>query len=334
MDYRGGLATELNQANNLTQSSLAQQANVDVVNNLRTRDYNDAIDKKKETRERQTKEDEKNAFEKLGEYGTEVGNKYAEYNKFITEGGNLDNLKSTRFAQGVGSAFGKAGSSVKTAVMGAPKPSVDGIEVSGTEMTGDITQQHTTPQPEQNTPDTSAPEEGGGDASSGDATTQGAGAEAGEAGAEAGEAGAEAGEEIAQVSSTAGKLAKGAMRVGGGLFSVGMLGTDIYQQASQGKFFVGENTGDKIGNFMSELGSGADVLGVASADPLLAIAGVGLGAVGSVVSDISELFHHHEDKKNAPPPPPAPKPIQAQAIQSIAGSGQVGEVQASAIRSN
>ena len=167
MDYRGGLSTELNQANNLTLSALAQQANIDVVNNLRTRDFNDAIQKAKETKDQQTKEDEKSAFEKLGEYGTEVGTKYAEYSKFIEEGGDLQNLRSTKFAQGVGSAFGKAGAGVKTAVMGAPKPSVDGIEVSGTEMTGEIQEQHTTPQPAS----TSAPEEGGGDVSSGAQST-------------------------------------------------------------------------------------------------------------------------------------------------------------------
>tara|TARA_R110001592_G_scaffold362644_1_gene677547 strand:+ start:859 stop:1839 length:981 start_codon:yes stop_codon:yes gene_type:complete len=321
MEYHGGLSSEINQANGVSQIALSKQSNVSVLNNMRTRDYTDAIDKKKENRERTTTEDERNAFEKLGDYGTEVGTKYGEYKSFINEGKSIENLRSVKLAKGVGSAFGKAGGSVKEAVS---KPSVDGIEVSGTEMTGDMPQekiaQHTTPQPEDNTPSSSPPEEGGGDASSGSV-------EKGvvKTGEEAAEEGAETGGKIA------GKIAGGLAKGAGGLFSVGMLSSDIYQQVKHKSFIYGENTGDKIGNFMSELGSVADVAGIASADPLLAIAGVGLGAVGSVVSDISELFHHHTEKPKPPPPPP--KPVISASIQNIAGSGQVAESQTSSLRS-
>ncbi len=325
MEYHGGLSSEINQANGVSQIALSKQANVSVLNNMRTRDYLDSIDKKKESKDRTTAEDEKNAFEKLGEYGTEVGTKYGEYKSFINEGKSIQNLRSVKLAKGVGSAFGKAGSAVKEAVSGPAKPSVDGIEVSGTEMTGDMPQekiaQHTTPQPEENTPSSSPAEEGGGDASSGSAEKGVA-----KTGEEVAEEGAETGGKIA--GKVAGTLAKGA----GGLFSLGMLSSDIYQQVQHKSFLYGENTGDKIGNFMSEMGSVADVAGVASGDPLLAIAGVGLGAVGSVVSDISELFHHHEEKKKTPPPPPPPKPIISASIQNIAGSGQVAEEQSSTAR--
>ncbi len=332
MEYHGGLSSEINQANGVSQIALSKQANVNILNNMRTRDYTDAIDRKKESKERATAEDEKNAFEKLGEYGTEVGTKYGEYKSFINEGKSIQNLRSVKLTKGVGSAFGKAGSAVKEAVSGPAKPSVDGIEVSGTEMTGEMPQekisQHTTPQPQENTPNSSEPQEGGGDASSGDAGAD-AGQDAEKAGAKAGEEVAEEGAETAGkvAGKVAGTLAKGA----GGLFSLGMLSSDIYQQAKHKSFFYGENAGDKVGNFMSELGSVADVAGVASADPLLAIAGVGLGAVGSVVSDISELFHHHHDKPKPAPPPP--KPVISASIQNIAGSGQVAETQSSSVRS-
>lgn len=159
MEFRGGLATELNQSNNVTAQGLAQQSNIDVMNNLKTRDYNDAVDKAKEKFTSGIGEDEKNAFEKLGEYGVQVGDKYAKYNEFIKQGGNLSGLRSTKIANGVGSAFGKAGQGVKSAisnaVSGPAKPSIDGIEVSGTEMTGtpkpaepmpqEQVTQHTTP---------------------------------------------------------------------------------------------------------------------------------------------------------------------------------------------
>lgn len=330
MELRGGLPTELNQANNITERGLAQQSNIDVMNNLKTRDYNDAVDKAKERFNLGTAEDEKNAFEKLGEYGVQVGDKYSKYNDFIKEGGNLSGLRSTKIADGVGSAFGKAGQGVKSAisnaVSGPPKPSVDGIEVSGTEMTGtakpvepmpqeQITQ-HTTPS---ETPSSETGEVNvSGDTETPTSTTLKEGESATEEGLEEG-------------ASIGGKIAGKVAKVSGGLFSVGVLGSDIYSQVKNKSFLYGENTGDKVGNFMGEMGSVADVMGVATADPLLAIAGVGLGAIGSVVSDISELFHHHDAKPPTPNQPP-PKPIQAGAIQNIAGSGQVAEAQSSTAR--
>jgi len=332
MDFRGGLASELNQSNNITSQGLAQQANVDVLNNLKTRDYNDALNKIKNTGKPVGGDDERNAFEKMGEYGTEAGTKYAEYTKFINEGKSIQDLRSLKVAKGVGSAFGKAGqgvksavSNIRSAVSGPAKPSVDGIEVSGTEMTGTAKPVESMPQEQiaQHTTPTEPPS-----SETGEVSGESQGLKTGE------KVGEDVGEETAeQGGKVAGKIAGGIAKGAGGLFSLGMLSSDIYEQSKHHSFFYGENTGDKIGNFMGELGSTADVLGVASGDPLLAIAGVGLGAVGSVVSDISELFHHH-DAKPPPPPPPPPKPkvIQASAIQNIAGSGQVAEAQSSTAR--
>jgi hypothetical protein len=334
MDFRGGLSAELNQSNNITSQGLAQQANVDVLNNLKTRDYNDALNKIKEKGESVGGDDEKKAFDKLAEYGTEVGTKYAEYNKFIKEGRSVQDLRSLKVAKGVGSAFGQAGqgvksavSNIRSAVSGPAKPSVDGIEVSGTEMTGELPQeqvaQHTTPQPQENMPEEKISSASADDVNQGLKTGEKVGEEAGETAGEVAETGGK----------IVGKIAGGAAKAAGGLFSLGMLSSDIYQQAQHKSFFYGENAGDKAGNFMSELGSVADVAGVASGDPILAIGGVALGAVGSVVSDISELFHHHHDKPPPPPPPPPkPKVIQGTAIQSIASSGQVAEAQSSTAR--
>ena len=333
MELRGGLATELNQANNITAQGLAQQSNIDVMNNLKTRDYNDAVNKAKENFTSGTAEDEKNAFEKLGEYGVQVGDKYSKYNDFIKEGGDLSGLRSTKIVSGVGSAFGKAGQGIKSAISGPAKPSIDGIEVSGTEMTGtpkpatpaeplpqEQVAQHTTPSepPSSETGEVNVSGDTEAPPSSTTSTTLKEGESATEEGLEEG-------------ASIGGKIAGKVAKVSGGLFSVGVLGSDIYSQVKNKSFFYGENTGDKVGNFMGEMGSVADVMGVATGDPLLAIAGVGLGAVGSVVSDISELFHHHDA---TPPPPtePPPKKIIAGAVQNIASSGQVAEAQTSTAR--
>jgi len=330
MELRGGLVSELNQSNNITAQGLAQQSNIDVMNNLKSRDYNDAVDKAKEKFTKETSEDEKSAFEKLGEYGVQVGDKYKKYNDFIKEGGDLSGLRSSKIASGVGSAFGKAGQGVKSAisnaVSGPAKPSIDGIEVSGTDMTGTPKPAEQMPQEQidQHTSPSEPPSSETGEVSSSTAS-ESTGAESTlKEGSSATEEGLEEGASIG------GKIAGKVAKVSGGLFSVGVLGSDIYSQAKSKSFFYGENTGDKVGNFMGEMGSVADVMGVATGDPLLAIAGVGLGAVGSVVSDISELFHHHDAKPPTPPPPP--KPVDTGSIQNIAGSGQVAEAQSSTAR--
>jgi len=125
----------------------------------------------------------------------------------------------------------------------------------------------------------------------------------------------------------AGKVA----RVGGGIFSLGMLGDDVYNQVKDKSFFYGENTGDKVGNFMNELGSAGDVLGLATGDPLLVLAGTGLGAIGSVVSDVSELFSHHKKQTTTNSTPPAV--IGPSTAQNIAGSGGIAETTGSSLRS-
>jgi len=126
----------------------------------------------------------------------------------------------------------------------------------------------------------------------------------------------------------ASSIVKGVAKVGGGLMSAGMLGDDIYKQISQKDFFEGDNTGDKIGNFMNELGSTADILGLATGDPFLALAGVGIGAVGGVVSEVSELFGH-KAKADAKPKPPT---IYAPPSQNLAGSGAVAQAGASTLK--
>jgi len=124
----------------------------------------------------------------------------------------------------------------------------------------------------------------------------------------------------------AGKVAK----VGGGIFSLGMLGDDVYNQVKDKSFFYGENTGDKVGNFMNELGSAGDVLGLATGDPLLVLAGTGLGAIGSVVSDVSELFAHHKKQTTTNSTPPAV--IGPSTAQNIAGTGGIAETTGSSLR--
>ena len=129
----------------------------------------------------------------------------------------------------------------------------------------------------------------------------------------------------------AGGLAKGVMKGAGAIFSAGMLGDDVYNQITKKKFFYGDNTGDKVGNFTNELGSAADVLGIMTGDPFLIMAGVGLGATGSVISDISELFGHHK-KETTTKTDTKPKATIAPPQQNIAGQGGVAETGLSTLK--
>jgi len=164
----------------------------------------------------------------------------------------------------------------------------------------------------------------------------GADAEGGSGGTQAGaktldstlEEGADKG---ASVGVKLGKFAGGVAKVGGAMFSAGMLGDDIYNQVKSKKFFYGDNDGDKVGHFMNEMGSVADLGGIATGDPLLVLAGVGLGAVGSVVSDVSELFGHHK-KEETDKQEDKPVAIEQSASQNVAGQGEVAQTGLSSLR--
>ena len=144
------------------------------------------------------------------------------------------------------------------------------------------------------------------------------------------EGGAEEGaEDIAE--KTGSTLGKTVGRVGGGIFAAASLGEDIHNQIKSKTFWAGDNTGDKIGNFLNEAGSVADIGGGVTADPFLVLAGVGLSAVGSAISEISELFG--KDKKATPPPPPKPVVVQAATQMNLAGQGGVAETSKSTLKS-
>mgnify|MGYP003675982942 FL=1 len=119
-------------------------------------------------------------------------------------------------------------------------------------------------------------------------------------------------------------------RFGGGVLSVATLGDDVYNQVKQKTFWAGENTGDKVGNFMNEAGSTADILGLVTGDPFLVLAGVGLGAVGAVTSEISELFGPDDSAK--PKPIAKPKAVASTSGANLAGSGAVAETGKSTLK--
>ena len=127
-----------------------------------------------------------------------------------------------------------------------------------------------------------------------------------------------------------GAVAEGVGRAAGGIMGGAFLGDDIYNQVKDKKFFTGDNTGDKIGNFMNEAGSVMDVVGSVTADPFMIMAGVGIGAVGSVVSEVSELIHHKTEEKSASEKKPALH--QFVGTENIAGSGQIAQEQKSTLK--
>lgn len=324
-----GISSGIDMANAQEQGDIARAGAIRDLDNNNIAEYRAQVEGRENKIETgikesvaEIKEKQKEAQEKVGEYAGLVGAKVGEYKAFINGGGDFSQLKSVRFANNVGGRLGKAGSgvynTVKSTVTSAPPPSGSVGNPEGVEMT-DFSAD--APNQRQSTGgESEQPESNQAGSSEGDETAK-ASSNSGENVGNDVKVGEDAGEEAGSLGETAGKVVGKVGKVGGALFSAGMLGSDIYQQSKQG-FFYGDNTGDKVGNFMNELGSTADLLGVATGDPLLAVAGVGLGVVGSVVSDISELFGHH--KKQAPPlpPPPPPKPtIIAQPVQANVGGG-------------
>jgi hypothetical protein len=140
---------------------------------------------------------------------------------------------------------------------------------------------------------------------------------------------------LTKAGSTATKLGKSALeglgRTAGGLMGVAMLGDDIYNQVNDHKFFTGDNIGEKVGNFANEVGSVMDVAGAMTGDPFLVLAGAGVGAVGSVVDEISGLFAHKSAEKEATQ---KLKPQQQQEVasQNIVGAGRIAEGSASTLK--
>lgn len=345
MDYFDGSQAGINQANAIESQDANVNQAISQLNNARMTSYRNelSLEKREQTaeaseqareQERQDKDEEERNLGQLAGFSEKIPEKYKEFQSFIKEGGNLQDLSSYRALKGIGGTVQKVGEAgqntfqkIRSGVVGDPRPSVDGIEVSGTEMTGDISQverpqqqtlnQSNQPeqeeQPQHNQPGSNEAEETNNEASN--------------SGEQVGEEAEEVGEQAGKEASTVGKIGTRLAKVGGSLMSGAMLGDDIYNQVKSKSVFYGVNTGDKVGNFMNELGNGADLLGVATGDPLLAVAGVGLGAVGSLVSDISELFGHHDKKQQAPAPapapPPPPKPVSQAGAINLAGTGGI-----------
>jgi hypothetical protein len=346
MSYFDGSQVGINQANAIESQDAGVNQAISQINNARMSAYRNenALEKRERVAEaseqsreqdRQDREEEEKNLGQLTGLAEKIPEKYKEFQSFVKEGGNVENLASYRAVKGiggVGSKIGEAGQNtfqkIRSGVVGETptRPSVGGIEVSGTDMTGDISQV-ARPQ-QQNVNQSNAPEqeEQPQHNQAGSDEAEQTNTQSSNAGAEVGEEAEEVGEEAGKEASTVGKVGSRLAKVGGSLVSAGMLGDDIYNQVKSKSVFYGVNTGDKVGNFMNELGSGADLLGVATGDPLLAVAGVGLGAVGSLVSDISELFGHHDNKPKpapAPAPPPPPKPIAQAGAINLAGTGGI-----------
>ncbi len=139
------------------------------------------------------------------------------------------------------------------------------------------------------------------------------------------EGGATGGEEGA-AATTLEVVGEGASRLFGGAMGGAQLGLDIYKQVEGGSFFKGGiNTGDDIGNITNEVGSVIDIMGAATGDPLLMLGGVGIGLIGSGISEISELFS--KKKSTAPPTDATQSGYAPVAVQSLAAEGAVGATQ-------
>jgi len=326
-----GIQSSINLSNQLESNEAQQFQAINQLNNRNMADYNDLVKGLQEEGRAKVKEKQKEAIAKVGEYGSAISEKYNEYKEFIKEGGKISEVPTLKFASNVGGLFGKAGQGIKSAISSTNEPTqptefeLQDMSNPANNSTQAIKQQGLNePRPvEADQPEIN--QSGSDEADETREASSNSGENAEDELNARGEL-EEAGEEASKV----GKIGKGIAKVGGALFSATTLGSDIYDQVKNKSVFYGENTGDKVGNFMNEIGSSADILGVASGDPLLVMAGVGLGAVGGLVSDISELFGHHKQQE-APPPPP-PKVVQTPTQINLAGAGGIVQAQPSTLR--
>lgn len=320
-----GLSNAISQQEGLTNQARNENEFLQQENNRAIATYHQKVASLKQA---DTSEDSKN----LGEITSQVADgvaKAKEYRDALKSGewkGTIDNLQS--------GAKKVAGAVSKVLPSAPPKPSVNGIEVSGTEMTGEMPpaqpEQPAEPPSEPQPPQTEG--EGEGEGATPESTAESTAGSTAESTAEStGES--TAGETGGFLKSAGGAAMEGASRVFGGAMGGAMLGEDIYNQVSQGKFFTGENTGDKIGHFANEIGSALDVGGAVTADPFLMALGVGVGAVGSVVSDISELFGHKKKEDAVQNEAPKPQMENVVAPVNIAGQGEIAQQSSSTIQS-
>ncbi len=354
MESIGGMVSAINQSNATSQQDAQVLQGIAVLNNDNLNTFNqDNKDMEKEDQG----ESERN-LQKLSSYAGGIAEKSNEAKEWLDKGKTWDDLRSVKFSRGAGGVLGKAGSSTWSAIRsarsggfepgliyeeseGATNPSADLTRQairqrttgSGTDQEAQVTDGDTIdadqpdhfeqPGEDQAPNNVEAPEGSTAQQSGGatETTLETAGETAGE----------EAGEEGVTLAQGLGKVAGAGAKVGGALFSFGMLGDDIYNQVKNKSFFDGENTGDKIGNFLNEAGSIADIGGIATGDPLLVMAGVGIGAVGGVISDISELFAHKDKEADAQKTPP--KTIQGTVGQNTGGQGEIAQTTTSSLRS-
>jgi len=304
-----GVSQALQQSDNVSQADMDNIQHIADINNKNLQDYLVLQHGEKGD----THEEEQTNLARIGQYGLSIPEKLTEYNDMIKAGGTAG-LRGSKLLSKYPSAVASAVADLKArpstagllADTSAPAPVLDTRsgappeappEELGGHMPQDPVDEHFVPPEADPPPSVPSPEDAVAPVE--DAVEEGASS-----------------------------IVKGVAKVGGGLMSAGMLGDDIYKQISQKDFFEGDNTGDKVGNFMNELGSTADILGLATGDPFLALAGVGVGAIGGVVSEVSELFGHKE-KEDAKPKPAT---IYAPPSQNLAGSGAVAQAGASTLK--
>ena len=366
MESIAGMQSGLNQSNAISGQDGALFSSIAQLNNNNTTAFNQKMRDEKTT----DHGIENDNLNKMIAYAGGVGEKVNELKDFVKDGKDIADLRSYKAVAGAGPGLAKAGNILASGVKSVgssgfkagsiipDSPSIDLTTQNIADRTGGAGDDQTTtindgdewmdldehpdhfdtPADDGAEDFVSTTEDTAGDTVEG---VEGAGTTA-EQGAEdfvsttistagkTAKVGEEAGADALTTIGKMGKFAGGVAKVGGAVFSAGMLGDDIYNQVKDKSFFAGDNTGDKIGNFLNEAGSIADLGGIATADPLLVMAGVGIGAIGSVVSDISDLFGHH--KKEGGDAGNKPTDIVAPASQNIAGVGNIARTNLSTLR--
>tara|TARA_R110002020_G_scaffold26776_2_gene86602 strand:- start:2889 stop:4817 length:1929 start_codon:yes stop_codon:yes gene_type:complete len=94
---------------------------------------------------------------------------------------------------------------------------------------------------------------------------------------------------------------------------------------------AGDNAGEKIGNIGGEIGSTMDIIGAATGQPEIALAGSVVSLIGTGIKDIGNWFHHKDDATKATAA--SKKQIETpDAVAPLAATGGIAEGGMSTLR--
>ena len=128
MDY-AGIRSGINQTNQQEYQDSQNFSAISQINNANMDNWRNTVEGQAEKsiqelkgRASDIKEAQRDAIEKVGEYGSAIGERYNEYKDFVNSGGDVSKLRSARFSKTVGGVMGRAGDGVKSTIQSTNEP--------------------------------------------------------------------------------------------------------------------------------------------------------------------------------------------------------------------